>query len=118
MEVIEHGEELSPASSAPPERAPPQKKARSRCRRRGGGANDGTGRTLRRAGLGGGERQPENPSEVARAIVAVANEAGLALSTDEHLRAEEICGELPYSATAVQCSIVIAVEVLSERLLT
>ena len=56
-----------------------------------------------------GERQPENPSKVARAIVAVAHEAGLALPTDEHLRAEEICGELPCRAAAVQSFIVIAV---------
>ena len=62
-----------------------------------------------------GERQPANPGEVARAIVAVANEAGLGLPTDEHLRAEEMCGELPCRAAAVQCFIVIAVEMLAEH---
>ncbi len=62
-----------------------------------------------------GERQPANPGEVARAIVAVANEAGLGLPTDEHLRAEEICGELPFRAAAVEYFIVIAVEMLAER---
>jgi hypothetical protein len=34
-----------------------------------------------------GERQPEKPDEVARAIVAVAREAGLGFESDEHLRA-------------------------------
>jgi hypothetical protein len=48
-------------------------------------------------------------------IVAVANEAGLGMPTDEHLRAEDICGELPCRAAAVQCFIVIAVEMLAER---
>ena len=65
--------------------------------------------------MGGGRRQPENPGKVARAIVAVANEAGLGLPTDEHHRAEEICGELPCRATAVQAFIVIAVGMLAER---
>ena len=64
---------------------------------------------------GAGERQPENPGKVARAIVAVAQEAGLGLPTDEHLRAEEICRELPRRAAAVQCFIVIAVGMLAER---
>jgi hypothetical protein len=49
-----------------------------------------------------GERRPEKPSEVARAIVAVAREAGLSLPSDEHLRAEEICAELPGRAVAAQ----------------
>jgi hypothetical protein len=62
-----------------------------------------------------GERQPENPGEVAQAIVAVAREAGLTLPIDEHYRAEEICGELPSRAAAVQCFIVTAVEMLAER---
>jgi hypothetical protein len=55
-----------------------------------------------------GERQPANSGEVARAIVAVANEAGLTLPVDEHHRAEDICRELPCRAAAVQCLIVIA----------
>jgi hypothetical protein len=62
-----------------------------------------------------GARQPENPSEVARAIVAVAQEAGLGLLADEHHRAEEICGELPLRAAAVQCFIAVIVEMLAER---
>jgi len=62
-----------------------------------------------------GARRPEKPGEVARAIVAVAQEAGLGLPTDEHLRAEEICRELPHRAAAVQRFIVIAVEMLAER---
>jgi hypothetical protein len=62
-----------------------------------------------------GERQPENPSEVARAIVAVANGAGLGLPRDEHLRPEEVCSELPLRAAAVQCFIVIAVEMLAKH---
>jgi hypothetical protein len=62
-----------------------------------------------------GARRPENPGEVARAIVAVAHAAGLSLPTDEHLRAEEICRELPHRAAAVQCFIAIAVEMLAER---
>jgi hypothetical protein len=62
-----------------------------------------------------GDRQSENPGKVARAIVAVANEAGLGLPTDENLRAEEICSELPRRAAVVQAFIVIAVGMLSER---
>jgi hypothetical protein len=62
-----------------------------------------------------GERQPEDPGKVTRAIVAVANEAGLGLPTDEHLRAEDICGELQCRAATVQCFIVIAVEMLAQR---
>jgi hypothetical protein len=61
-----------------------------------------------------GERQPANPGEVARAIVVVAHETGLTLPIDEHHRAEDICGELPCRAAAVQCFILIAVEMLAE----
>jgi hypothetical protein len=60
------------------------------------------------------ERQPENPAEVARAIVALAHRAGLGRPTDEHLRAEEICSELPRRAAAVQAFIVIATGMLVE----
>lgn len=60
-----------------------------------------------------GGRHPENPGQVARAIVSVARDAGLGLPTDEHLRAEEICCELPRRAAAVQCFIVIAVGMLT-----
>jgi hypothetical protein len=67
-----------------------------------------------RAWVAGG-RQPENPGKVAGAIVAVANEAGLGLPTDEHLCAEEICSELPRRAAPVQTFIVIAVRMLAER---
>jgi hypothetical protein len=49
-----------------------------------------------------GARRPEKPREVARMIVAVAREAGLVLSTDELLRAEEICAELPGRAASMQ----------------
>jgi hypothetical protein len=62
-----------------------------------------------------GGRHPENPGQVARAIVSVARDAGLGLRTDEHLRAEEICCELPHRAAAVQCFMVIAVGMLAER---
>jgi hypothetical protein len=62
-----------------------------------------------------GARRPEKPLEVARAIVAVANEAGLGLPTDEHHRAEEICGDLPCRAALVQCLIVLALGMLAER---
>jgi hypothetical protein len=62
-----------------------------------------------------GERQPTNPGEVARAIVAVAHETGLTLPIDDHHRAEDICGELPCRVAAVQCLILIAVETLAER---
>jgi hypothetical protein len=61
-----------------------------------------------------GQRRPASPIEVARAIVVVAHGAGLSLSTDEHLRAEEICCELPCRAAAVQCFIVIATGILAE----
>jgi hypothetical protein len=62
-----------------------------------------------------GGRQPANPAEVARAIVAVAHEAGLGMPRDEHLRAEEICSELTCRVAAVQCLIVIATTALAER---
>jgi hypothetical protein len=62
-----------------------------------------------------GARRPEKPREVARAIVAVAHEAGLGMQRDEHLRVEEICGELPCRTAAVQRFIPIAVEMLAER---
>jgi hypothetical protein len=63
-----------------------------------------------------GERQPEKPGKVARAIVAVAREAGLGFESDEHLRAEQICAELPGSAAAVQCFVSVMVAMLAERL--
>jgi hypothetical protein len=62
-----------------------------------------------------GVRQAENPTDVARAIVAVAHGAGLGLTTDQHLRAEEICGELPRRAAVVQFLIVIAVAALAKH---
>jgi hypothetical protein len=62
-----------------------------------------------------GHRQPENPGDVARAIVAVAQGAGLGLAADEHLRAEEICGDLLLRAIAVQAFIVVTVAILGER---
>jgi hypothetical protein len=62
-----------------------------------------------------GVRRPENPGEVARAIVAVAHGAGLSLPTDEHLRIEDICTELPRRAAAVQCLIMTTVGMLAER---
>jgi hypothetical protein len=62
-----------------------------------------------------GQRQPENPGDVARVIVAVADGAGLGLATDEHLRAEEICGDLLLRAAAVQALIVVTVAILAER---
>jgi hypothetical protein len=62
------------------------------------------------------ERRPEKPREVAQAIVAVAREAGLGLSSDEHFRAEEICAELPGRAAAVQCFVSVMVVMLAERL--
>jgi hypothetical protein len=63
-----------------------------------------------------GERQPEKPGEVARAIVAVAGEAGLGFESDELLRAEQICAELPGRAAAVQCFVSVMVAMLAERL--
>jgi hypothetical protein len=62
-----------------------------------------------------GERRPEKPGEVAREIVAVARGAGLGMSSDEHLRAEEICGELPGRAAAVQRFVSFMVAMLAER---
>jgi hypothetical protein len=83
----------------------------------------GTAAVARKMGLAersarawtGGEHQPEDPAKVARAIVAVAREAALTLPIDEHHRAEEICGELPCRATAVQAFIAITAEMLAER---
>jgi hypothetical protein len=49
-----------------------------------------------------GARRPEKPREVARMIVAVAREAGLVFPADEHLRAEEICAEVPGRAASIQ----------------
>jgi hypothetical protein len=62
-----------------------------------------------------GVRQAENPAKVARAIVAVAHRAGLGLTTDQHLRTEEICGQLPRRAAVVQFLIVIAVAALAKH---
>jgi hypothetical protein len=62
-----------------------------------------------------GERRPEKPHEVARVIVALAGEAGLGFSADEHLRAEEICLELPGRAAAVQCFTFVMVAALAGR---
>jgi hypothetical protein len=62
-----------------------------------------------------GERRPENLREVARAIVALARDAGLGLPSDDHLRAEEICAELPVRAAAVQCFTSVMVMSLAER---
>jgi hypothetical protein len=62
-----------------------------------------------------GERQPEKPGEVARAIVALARQAGLGLESAEHLRAEQICAELPGRAAAVQSLISIMATALAER---
>jgi hypothetical protein len=61
-----------------------------------------------------GEHQPSDPGEVARAIVAVAHGAGLGLPTDDHLRIEEICAELPVRAAAIQNLIVIATRMLAD----
>jgi hypothetical protein len=63
-----------------------------------------------------GGRRPEEPGKVARAIVAVAQETGFGLPSDEHLRAEEICGELPGRVAAVQCFVSTMVAMLAERL--
>ena len=62
-----------------------------------------------------GERQPEKAGKVARAIVAVAREAGLGFESAEHLRAEQICAELPGRAAAVQCFASLAVAMLTEH---
>jgi hypothetical protein len=48
-------------------------------------------------------------------IVALAQEAGLGFSTDEHLRAEEICVELPGRVAAVQCFTSVMVAALAGR---
>jgi hypothetical protein len=62
-----------------------------------------------------GERRPEKPREVARLLVALAREAALGFSADEHLRAEEIRGELPERVAAVQCFASIMNAALAER---
>jgi hypothetical protein len=62
-----------------------------------------------------GERRPERPREAAQVIVAIAREAGLGFSADEHRRAEEICGELPGRVAAVQCLTSVMVAALAER---
>ena len=62
-----------------------------------------------------GGRLPEKPREVVRAIVAVAQEAGLGLPSDEHLRGEDICAALPNRAAAVQCLIESAARMLAEH---
>jgi hypothetical protein len=48
-------------------------------------------------------------------IVTVARKAGLGLPSDEHLWAEQICGELPGRAAAVQGLISIMTAALAER---
>ena len=60
-------------------------------------------------------RRPEKPREVVRAIVAVAQEAGLGLPTDQHLRIEDICSALPSRAAAVQCLIASGARMLAEH---
>jgi hypothetical protein len=52
---------------------------------------------------------------VARAIVAVAHSTGLGLPRDEHLRAQEICAELPCRAAAVQAFIAVNAAILTMR---
>jgi hypothetical protein len=61
-----------------------------------------------------GRHQPGDPAAVARAIVAVADVAGLGLPTDEHLRNEEICAALPGRAAGVQHEIAMTVGRLTE----
>ena len=46
---------------------------------------------------------------------AVAREAGLGFESAEHLRAEQICAELPGRAAAVQCFASLAVAMLTEH---
>jgi len=52
-----------------------------------------------------GEREPAELGKLARTIAAVAREGGLSFSEDEHLRAEEICAELPARAFRLQSAI-------------
>jgi hypothetical protein len=61
-----------------------------------------------------GKHQPGDLAAVARAIVSVANAAGLGLPTDEHLRTEEICAALPGRAAGVQREIATAVATLAQ----
>src|SRR5205085_2333655 len=63
-----------------------------------------------------GSRRPAEPRKLARAIVAVAGEAGLTLHSDENLRAEKICAELPWRVVAVQFSASLAVAMFAEQL--
>ena len=62
-----------------------------------------------------GGRHPENPGQVARAIVAVAREAGLVFPADELLRAEEICAEVPRRAASIQLFASAMVALLANR---
>jgi hypothetical protein len=62
-----------------------------------------------------GTRRPEKPHDVAQAVVAVARDAGLGLPADEHLRADEICAELPARALGVQFFISFATAMLADR---
>jgi hypothetical protein len=62
-----------------------------------------------------GARRPEKPRDVAQAVVAVARDAGLGLPADEHLRADEICAELPARALGVQFFISFATAMLADR---
>jgi hypothetical protein len=62
-----------------------------------------------------GEHRPEEPGKVAKAIIAVAREAGLGMPADEHLRAEQICAELPGRVCELQCFVSFATAMLVER---
>jgi hypothetical protein len=61
-----------------------------------------------------GKHQPGDPGAVARAIVAVAHDAGLGLPTDEDLRTEDICAALPGRVAGVQREIAMTVGRLAE----
>jgi hypothetical protein len=63
-----------------------------------------------------GDRRPDQPYPVARAIVAVARDSGLCLPGDEHFRTEEICAALPTRVGAVQWFISVSVGMLAEQL--
>jgi hypothetical protein len=62
-----------------------------------------------------GARRPEKPRDVAQAVVAVARDAWLGLPADEHLRADDICAELPARALGVQFFISFATAMLADR---
>jgi hypothetical protein len=62
-----------------------------------------------------GNRCPENPGEVAGIVAGIAEEAGLLFSTDAHLRADEICAELPMRAALVQLLIATATRQLADH---